>query len=114
MSEMTQEKRILELETTLGKDVLLITEMSGSEALSSLFSCEVKAFSEKEKVAPEDIIGKRAGVVLKLPSGEQRYFHGMVNPNCITPTTPRTRELCRCGTAFGSLVSPTFYHRSLI
>jgi len=79
MSEMTQEKRILELETTLGKDVLLITEMSGSEALSSLFSLEVKAFSEKEKVKPEDIIGKRAGVVLRLPSGEERFFHGMVN-----------------------------------
>ncbi len=79
MSEMTQEKRILELETPLGKDVLLITEMSGSETLSSLFSFDVKAFSEKEKVAPEDIIGKRAGVVLRLPSGDQRFFHGMVN-----------------------------------
>lgn len=79
MSEITQEKRILELETPLGKDVLLITEMSGSETLSSLFSFEIKAFSEKQKVAPEDIIGQRAGVELRLPSGEQRFFHGIVN-----------------------------------
>lgn len=79
MSEITQENRILELETPLGKDVLLITELSGSETLSSIFRFEIKAFSEKEKVAPEDIIGKRAGVVLRLPSGEQRFFHGMVS-----------------------------------
>lgn len=79
MSEITQERRILELETPLGKDALLITDISGSEALSSLFSFEVKAFSENERVKPEDIIGKQAGVVLKLPSGDERFFHGMVN-----------------------------------
>lgn len=94
MSEMSQQKRILELETPLGKDALLISEIAAQEEISELYSFDIKLLSEKsknpKKVSPQDIIGKAVCVVLRLPSGGQRFFHGVVNRFGYTGEDQRT------------------------
>ncbi len=79
MNETTQEKRILQLETPLGKDVLLIQEMTGTEVMSGPFAFQLKVLSEKKTIPAQDIVGKPVSVSLELPSGEKRFFHGIVS-----------------------------------
>ncbi len=58
MSFYTQENRILKIDTPLGKDVLLLTDLNGSEGISTLFSYELTLVSPKKDIDFKEIIGK--------------------------------------------------------
>ena len=61
----------------LGSDKLLVTQFSGTEFISDLFSFEISVLSPNTDVAPEQIVGKEVTVTLR---GEQeRYFHGYIH-----------------------------------
>jgi type VI secretion system secreted protein VgrG len=75
----TQAERPLTLTTPLGKDVLMCTAISGTEAMSQLFSFEVECVSEKpDQVKLDKLLGQPAQVTVLLKEGE-RHFHGIVN-----------------------------------
>ena len=76
----TQQNRILKLATPLGKDVLLIEGLSGHESISSLFQFHLDLLAENtDPVIFEDLLGQKACVELVLPTGDSRYFHGIVS-----------------------------------
>jgi len=79
MAKATQENRQLILETTLGKDVLLLTSFSGREEISRLFSYHLEAFSEKDSIPAKDIVGKNVTFKVRLPDDSFRFFNGFVN-----------------------------------
>ncbi|MBU0909769.1 MAG: type VI secretion system tip protein VgrG [Proteobacteria bacterium] len=75
---LTQENRLLAIDTPLGPDVLLLTRFRGNEGLSTLFSFELELTSENHNISFNDIIGKAVTVSLFLADGSRRYFHGLI------------------------------------
>ena len=78
MSEYTQDKRQIAVETPLGKDALLLTAFSGREEISRLFSYELELLSEKKSISPHDIVGKKIDFWVNYPDGKPRHFNGFV------------------------------------
>ncbi len=76
---MTQENRELKIATPLGKDVLLLTSMSGSEQLGRPFRFDLELASENDQIKAEDIVGKNVTIRLDLLTGEGRYFNGYIS-----------------------------------
>jgi type VI secretion system secreted protein VgrG len=79
MSIATQDHRVFELKTPLGKDVLLLQKMSGTEAMSQPFLWDLDLLSEKADIDAADILGQKVCVSLTLPQGQKRFFHGFVS-----------------------------------
>ena len=75
----TQDKRIIRLDTPLGKDVLLLHTLRGQESISDLFSFHLELLSEKSSIDPEKIVGQRVNLELELFDGSLRYVNGFVS-----------------------------------
>src|SRR4051794_2827172 len=77
-----QSERDLRLDTDLGEDVLLINRFTGTERISGLFhfDLDLLAFNDKAgALSAPAIVGKPVTVSLALPSGDVRFFHGIVS-----------------------------------
>ncbi len=79
---LTQENRLMAIDTPLGRDVLLLTGFRGTEAVSSPFSFELSLISENHNIGFESIIGKNVTVSVALADGQQRVFNGIVSRFC--------------------------------
>ncbi len=79
---LTQDNRLMAIDTPLGRDVLLLTGFRGAEAISSPFSFELSLISENHDISFESIIGKNVTVSLVLADGQQRVFNGLVSRFC--------------------------------
>ena len=79
MSTYEHGEREISITTPLGKDVLLVTAIRGTEELSHLSSFQVDLIAElTTKIQFERLIGQKANVELRLPNGEKRYFDGLI------------------------------------
>jgi type VI secretion system secreted protein VgrG len=68
------------VETPLGKDVLLLQDLTGYEAISHLFSYELDLLAhEHSSIAFKEIVGKKVSIALQLPDGKPRYINGFVS-----------------------------------
>ena len=64
---------------SLGDDDLLITRLTGSEALSELYSFQLELLAPLDNPANfEDVLGQSASVAIAVDGGEPRYFNGIV------------------------------------
>ncbi|NTW37738.1 MAG: type VI secretion system tip protein VgrG, partial [Syntrophobacteraceae bacterium] len=79
---LTQDNRLMAIDTPLGRDVLLLTGFRGTEAISSPYSFELSLISESHDISFESIIGKNVTVSLVLADGQQRVFNGLVSRFC--------------------------------
>lgn len=77
-STWTQDRHLLAIETSLGKDKLLLTSLVGEEAISELFSYEVEMLSTDPSISAERLIGDKVKLVIDAEDGETRAIHGMV------------------------------------
>ena len=79
--KFTQDNHILKLTTPLGKDVLLIDSISGTESISNLFSFHIDALQANPPtvIKSSDILGKAVSVEIVQPDGTFRYINGMVS-----------------------------------
>lgn len=80
MSTYTQKNRPLTVTTPLGKDVLLLTELSGGEALSQLFHFKLTAIVKNgTDVAFDKLLGQNITASVELPGGpgKLRHFSGI-------------------------------------
>lgn len=79
MAKTTQENRLLELTTPLGKDVLLIRSIHGREAISQLYHYEIECFAPNEtEIDFNKMIGQDVSVRVFLGERKERFFHGIV------------------------------------
>ncbi|MCP4342504.1 MAG: type VI secretion system tip protein VgrG [Desulfobulbaceae bacterium] len=76
---LTQENKLLSIYTSLGKDVLLLAKLRGQEGLSEIFHFDIDLFSEKDKIAFEDIVGKNVTITIFLADGSHRYLNGLIS-----------------------------------
>ena len=74
----TQDGRLIAIETPLGKDKLLLTSLTGEEAISGLFAYELEMLSGDQAIQPESLIGRSVKIVITLKDGKTRPIHGMV------------------------------------
>jgi type VI secretion system secreted protein VgrG len=76
----SQDHRLLAVDTPLGKDVLLLQELTGYEGISRLFSYELDLLAfENDSIAFDDIVGEKISLTLHLPDGTPRYINGYVS-----------------------------------
>src|SRR5258708_28536665 len=79
MAKYTQETRLLDLQTPLGKDALLIRSIQGEEAISQLYNYVIECFGDSETpVNFNDLIGQPVHVAVNMGPDRQKYFHGLV------------------------------------
>lgn len=77
MGRYTQQHRPLALSTPLGPDALLLEKLSGTEALSALFSFQLDLLAEEE-VSFDELLGQPATVTISLPNQTKRFVQGIV------------------------------------
>jgi type VI secretion system secreted protein VgrG len=75
--KLSQNNRLGVLTTPLGKDVLVLVRMDGTEGLSELFELRIEALSEKADLDFDDAIGRQCTVKLKT-YGREREFSGIM------------------------------------
>lgn len=75
---LSQAERWLAVETTLGEDVLVASELKGVEGISTLFEFELHALSSRMTIKPGDLLGKSVTVSMARPGGERRLVNGIV------------------------------------
>jgi type VI secretion system secreted protein VgrG len=74
----TQDTRIAELTTPLGKDQLVLLRFDASEGLSELFEMHVDCASEKPIPDLAFLLGKESSISVRTIGGKTRYFSGIV------------------------------------
>jgi type VI secretion system secreted protein VgrG len=79
MAKFSQDRRHIRIATVLGKDVLHVESLNGTEGMSRLFNLELDLISETQDISFEDIIGTAVTITISLLWGGKRFFHGVVN-----------------------------------
>ncbi len=74
-----QDNRLIGIDTSLGKDVLLLQGFTGREGISRLFSFHLDLASEKDSISFKDIIGQSVTIRVNLADNSHRYFNGFVS-----------------------------------
>src|SRR5262249_38803637 len=85
----TQDRHLIAIESSLGKDHLLLTSLDGREGISELFFYELEMLSTDISVSAESMIGDKVKLVIVADDGESRPIHGMVAQWRAGPLTPR-------------------------
>ena len=67
---LTQDNREIAIQTELGKDVLLLQRVTGSEKLGQMFQFELELVSKKFNIKFADIVGQNVTIRLNLGKGE--------------------------------------------
>jgi type VI secretion system secreted protein VgrG len=78
MVAYTQDGRMAAIETELGKDVLLLTSLSGEEAISRPFAFAVDVLSERHDLDPETMVGMKVLIRIGHHTDAPRLLHGIV------------------------------------
>ena len=74
----TQENRLMEVTTPLGKDALLLVRLTGEEAISRLFNFQLEMLATNDRtIAFDQLLGQKISVRLTLPDEKKRYFSGL-------------------------------------
>jgi type VI secretion system secreted protein VgrG len=87
----TQDHRLIAVDTPLGKDVLLLQEITGYEAISRLFSYELSLLAhDNDSISFKNIVGQKVSITFRLPDGTPRYISGYVSRFTQGETDERT------------------------
>ena len=78
MPTYSQDNQEFRLETTLGKDELLLESFSGEEGVSTPFEYVLKCLSENDAVDGKKLLRSAVTLTLDLVGGGHRYIHGLV------------------------------------
>jgi type VI secretion system secreted protein VgrG len=79
MALYTQQGRLISLTTPLGEDKLLLTSLSGHEAISRLFQFHLTTLSEDTSIQGDQIVGQSVTINIAQADDSPRYFNGIVS-----------------------------------
>ena len=74
----SQDNRLIAIQTTLGKDVVIALSMSGEEGMSQLFHFDLELLSEKLTIDPKAMLGSNVTFSVTTKDAEPAYFNGVV------------------------------------
>ncbi len=87
MAKLAQDKRFAQLQTPLGKDVLVLASFVAAEGLSELFEVNVETLSEKENINFDDAIGRACTIKQIIYDNKTRYYNGILTATRRTGST---------------------------
>ena len=97
-ADFIQASRILKIVSPLGEDQLLPERVVIEEGVSSLFTIRLMARTKKERIKPEELIGRLMDVSVEVQQGDgeegsavRRPFNGLVTE--LNEGPPITRGL---------------------
>src|SRR5262245_52029593 len=76
---LIQKDRLVYLATPLGKDVLHVETLEGSEGISRLFRFQLVLASEKRDIPLASLVGQRVVIAIEVRGGKFRYISGFVS-----------------------------------
>ena len=77
---ITQEDRLIAIETPLGPDVLLLRSFTGTESMSQLFHFHLDMLSQDFNIDFDRIVGKNVTIKVKPEDeGSERYLNGHIS-----------------------------------
>jgi len=76
---LTQDNRLIAIDTPLGANVLLLRGFSGQESVSRLFHFELDLLSSDPEIKFDQIIGQPATIRVRLTGDKERFFHGVIS-----------------------------------
>lgn len=79
MALYTQQGRLISLTTPLGEDKLLLTSLTGHEAISRMFQFHLTTLSEDTAIQGEGIVGQSVTINIGQADDSLRYFNGIVS-----------------------------------
>jgi len=79
MALYTQTGRLISLTTPLGEDKLLLTGLTGREAISRLFDFHLQTLSEDTAIDFTQIVGQSVTINVTQADDSQRHFNGIVS-----------------------------------
>lgn len=108
----TEDHLYISLETPLGKDVLILTEIEGTECLSTPFEFRLEMYAHTPTVDAKKILGKEATISLKFKE-KTRYINGVIGefvqgPTLGRPLSKRDLEMEEI-TYYTAKLYPTFW-----
>ena len=74
---ITQQTRMVQIDSPLGPDVLFLHKLDGVEELGRVFEYDLSLVSENPAIKLDSLLGKPMGLALELHDGSQRHFHGI-------------------------------------
>lgn len=78
MGHFSQSNRLISIsQFSLESDTFLLTDFTGQEVISGLYTYHITCLSETLDVNPDDIVGKSCTVTINDDNG--RFFHGFIN-----------------------------------
>ena len=83
------------IQTHLGKDKLLLTSLTGEEAISEQFSYEIEMLSLDPAIDAADLIGRNVKLTLHWHDTESRPINGMVGQWRVGPLVSRGLRIYR-------------------
>src|SRR5581483_11631841 len=86
---LTQTARLLQIDTPLGPDALIVRSLHGHEAISQLFEVTLELASENYQIAPMKLIAQPATVRILFDDNEQRCINGFISQFTLIPTQDR-------------------------
>jgi len=87
MAQLTQDKRLAELHTPLGKEVLVLASFVATEGLSELFEVNVETLSERESINFNRAIGRACTIKQTTYDNKIRYYNGILTATRRTGST---------------------------
>jgi type VI secretion system secreted protein VgrG len=80
MPEYVQTRRLIAIDTALGKDVLLLQSFQGKEGISQLYHFQCECLSERTTFVEADkIIGEKVTITVYQVDSKPRFFNGIVS-----------------------------------
>lgn len=71
-------RRVVEIDTPLGEDVLLFYRMTAQEELGRLSEFQIDLLSQRGDIELDEILARNVTIKLELPQNKVRYFNGYV------------------------------------
>lgn len=80
MPTLNQDDRLIQIDTPLGPNEVLVAGFHGTESLSELFEFRLELISENPAIEAAAILGKNVTVRIRhKDGGAERYFNGYIN-----------------------------------
>lgn len=86
---LVQEDRLLQVETPLGPDALVLRSLRGREQMSEIYEVELELASEDFDVDPAKLIWQPVSISIVLDKERERYISGYINRFSLLPTPDR-------------------------
>ncbi|HEY8290583.1 MAG TPA: type VI secretion system tip protein TssI/VgrG [Acetobacteraceae bacterium] len=79
MDAYSQDQRLLQIDTVLGKDHVILVSLQGEDRISALFAYDIEIASTDPAIRPDDILGTAATLLIHDRTGAHATINGIVS-----------------------------------